>query len=88
MNIDKFHQMLASHDWTYPYADDYRYWSAGRKQADLIDYELKLHPEWIPLCRFYSDYVYGKIEMKEHEFIAKLNQIKAEIEGQKNDRVA
>ncbi len=39
-------EMFASHDWTYMYADDNRYYENGRRQKELIDNKIQELGGW------------------------------------------
>ena len=36
LEMDLFERMLESHDWTYHYSDDHRYYTKGRDEAHKI----------------------------------------------------
>ena len=38
LSLDK---MLESHDWTYEYSDDHRYWKKGSNERDIIHDKIK-----------------------------------------------
>ena len=38
LSLDK---MLESHDWTYEYSDDHRYWKKGSNERDVIHDKIK-----------------------------------------------
>ena len=45
-NIPYFHElsldkMLESHDWTYQYSDDHRYWRKGSDERNIIHNKIK-----------------------------------------------
>jgi hypothetical protein len=39
-------EMFKSHDWTYMYADDNRYYTSGRRQKELIDNKIEQSGGW------------------------------------------
>lgn len=39
--LAELEKMLQSHDWTYEYSDDYRYWSRGSQEMDAINSKIR-----------------------------------------------
>lgn len=39
-------EMFKSHDWTYMYSDDNRYYMSGRRQKELIDNKIEKSGGW------------------------------------------
>lgn len=37
MSIDRYRQLLRSHDWSYDYSDDHRVWKRGQTQRDELE---------------------------------------------------
>ena len=57
--MEKYINMLKSHDWTYQYSDDHRYWTKGRDEedairrlGDIVDPDRKLYKKYSP---FYDE---------------------------------
>tara|TARA_R100001244_G_scaffold66693_1_gene54806 strand:+ start:408 stop:653 length:246 start_codon:yes stop_codon:yes gene_type:complete len=45
LSLDK---MLESHDWTYHYSDDHRWWKKGREEMNIINDKIKEIGGWCP----------------------------------------
>lgn len=70
MTIQEFDKLLASHDWTYCYADDYRYFVRGDGERAIIQERLSKNPQWKPLFTLYADYMLRGTVSKDN-FIAR-----------------
>lgn len=62
MDLQEFDVLLAAHDWTYAYADDYRYFTRGDGERRIILDHMRKQPELNPLFNVWADYVNGKID--------------------------
>lgn len=62
LTLFDFYKMLESHDWTYQYSDDHRYWKKGSDEARQIDHVLEMQGsdknEYRELYNAYADYIW------------------------------
>ncbi len=62
MNLQEFDVLLAAHDWTYAYADDYNYFKRGESERAVIHDHLKQNPEFKPLFQIWSKFCSGEVD--------------------------
>ena len=61
MTLQEFDVLLAAHDWTYAYADDYRYFTRGQQERGIILDHVRNQPEFEPLFVIWSKFCAGSI---------------------------
>ena len=62
MDKHDFDRLLAAHDWTYAYADDYRYFTRGDGERKIILDHIQKQPELGPLFKVWADFCNGRID--------------------------
>ena len=65
MDINEYDNLCAQHDWTYQYADDYRYFTRGHEQRGILMDYAKRDDKLMELFRLWAIYSAGKIDHAE-----------------------
>ena len=81
MNLNDFVTLLAEHDWTYTYADDYRYFTRGDAQRSVLNDCMRWHPEWKPLFEVFNQFMFQVPPMSQDEFNARKDAELAKLEA-------
>jgi len=62
MTLQEFDVLLAAHDWTYAYADDYRYFTRGESERRIILDHVRNNPEFEPLFSVWAKFCSGQVD--------------------------
>jgi len=71
--MDKYIDMLKSHDWTYQYSDDHSVWQRGQKESEAISSMMKILDPDMKIYKKYSPF--HKEEKTENTIFNALNQL-------------
>ena len=75
MDIKEFDAMLAGHDWTYTYSDDYSYFVRGEAQRNAINEQMRNHPEWKPLFDLFNEYIFQRPATTREQFLQRREEL-------------
>jgi RNA polymerase sigma factor (sigma-70 family) len=67
MDIKEYDKLCGEHDWTYAYADDYRYFTRGEQQRGILMDYAKRDEKLMRLFNVWANYVNGNIDKAEFQ---------------------
>jgi hypothetical protein len=62
ITIEEFYDMLEKHDWYYDFADDHRYWKAGKASLEKIKILTQKDSIFARLYLDYSTWIFSNSE--------------------------
>ena len=62
ITIEEFYEMLEKHDWYYDFADDHRYWKAGKSSLEKIKALTIKDANFAKLYLDYSAWIFSNSE--------------------------